>query len=217
MAGFFRRNGFVLASLALAGTMGVVALTTHAGLDAGADARETEQKQVAAQLLEAGTAASELRDEVAAEASGADVARLAEDRVAIGQLLDAALTWSSHAEYVEARESTMRVGGLAEDSSLMQAFLPPAPVNTDADGNEYPYIDAAGLNSRVGSFHPRLLSVAGTEYSYLVLVNVQSTSTDGNATATRAATVLVTVDDQGALSDVRGYASTSETKRGGGF
>ncbi|SMG49713.1 hypothetical protein SAMN06295974_3885, partial [Plantibacter flavus] len=61
----------------------------------------------------------------------------------------------------------------------------------------------------------RVLSVDGLDYRYLVLVDVQAKSSDGLGTAVRVATIFLTVDGDGAISDVSGYASMSPARSSG--
>ncbi len=120
-----------------------------------------------------------------------------------------ALDWDDNASYVEARAKTMRAYALTDTSPFMKAFLPPAPVNHDAKGNSYPFIDAAGLNSRAADTTVKLLSVDGLSYSYLALVDVQSSSSDERGTAVNTAALFVTIGGDGAVTKLSGYASTS--------
>lgn len=143
---------------------------------------------------------------------GARASRVDDDTKILDDLADRALTWDSDRAYRQARASTMRLYGIAEDSVFMKSFLPPAPVNTDSRGNVYPYIDAAGLNSHVGDTTVRLLGVNGTSYSYMVLVDVQADSSDKQGTAVNVATIFATVDASRTVSNVTGYASTSQLR-----
>ena len=147
--------------------------------------------------------------------SGADAGRVAEDTKTIGDLLGRALTWENNEEYTEARKSTMRVYSLADDSAFMTSFLPAAPVNRDSQGNEYSYIDSAGLNSSVGDFRVKVLSVDGVDYRYMALVDVRGKSSDGLGSAVNVATVFATIDGEGKLIDISGFASTTEPRTSG--
>lgn len=152
-------------------------------------------------------------DAAIAEATVADLGartdRIAADTKVIQDLADRTMTWASNAEYSDARESTMRAYGLQETSTFMASFLPPAPITVDAEGNEYAFIDAAGLNSRSGTARVNLLDVAGAVYAYMALIPVTSTSSDGLGSATNIATVFVSVDPAGEVSDLTGFAATA--------
>lgn len=151
----------------------------------------------------------QLQSDTVLEASGARPDRVAADGVIIKDLVDRAMTWDSNSTYEQARESVSRKYHQADDSSFMRAFLPPAPVNRDAKGNEYPYIDAAGLNSSVSDTTVRLTGVDATDYSYMVLVDVQAKSSDNLGTSVNVATLFLTIDGNGAVTDLAGYASTT--------
>jgi len=198
---------------AAAGALLVVTATVSGITAAGqAEILEAQDAQVAsinAKTDDARAAAAAVDDEVALQGTGASAERVASDRDIVVEIAKRALTWDDDATYRDARASTMRSYGLTEDSTFMTSFLPDAPVNRDSQGNEYPYIDAAGLNSTVGDTVVKVLDVDGLDYSYLALVDVQASSSDGLATASSVATIFVTIDGDGAVSDLTGYASTS--------
>lgn len=172
-------------------------------------ALQAELDGLAASSATSLVATEDLEVERALSGTGADPSRVDADSDLIGDLLDTALTWDSDSSYREARESTMRIFELEEDSSFMSTFLPPAPVNIDAEGNEYPYIDAAGLNSHVAGADIDLLAVDGASYSYVALVSAQALSSDGRGAASGMASVFVTVDGDGMITELSGSASTS--------
>jgi hypothetical protein len=200
---------FPLVTGALLVITGVVSGVTISGHNEALAAQEATLSSISAKVDAARSATGDLESTISLKDAGADPARVTNDTEAIGDLLDRALTWDSNATYGEARESTMRVYKLAEDSAFMQSFLPEAPVNLDKQGNEYPYIDAAGLNSQVGDFTVKLVSVDGVDYSYMVLVDVQAKSSDGLGTAVNVATVFASIDGEGALTEISGFASTT--------
>lgn len=148
------------------------------------------------------------------DAAGADLDRMNRDNSAISRLLGHVLTWDSHAEYVEGRQVMIDEYGLTGDSSFMQTFMPQAPVNVDSEGNEYPYIDAAGLNSSVGEVDTSLLWVSAGEHRYLVTAEQSSTASVGDFTGTgsRTAVLLVIVDGNGDISEVEGYVSSGDER-----
>jgi hypothetical protein len=209
MSGKLKNSVFPLVAGALLVITSVVSGVTISGQNAVLDAQQSKIDSLTTKIDAARSAAGNLEASVSMKDSGANPERIAADTKAIGDLVERALTWESDATYREARESTMRVYGLAEDSAFMSSFLPKAPVNLDSQGNEYPYIDAAGLNSQVADFKVRLLSVDGVDYSYMALVDVQAKSTDGLGTAVNVATVFVTIDGDGALTKLTGFASTA--------
>ena len=139
--------------------------------------------------------------------------RVTRDERSIFTLLNHTFNWSNTEEYVANRESLQRLYGFRDNSRYLLTFLPEPPVNKDQHGNEYSYIDAAGLNSSLGSVKPRLLSVKGLEYSYLVLADVVSRSADGRNTRSTATTIFVTVDAEGKVVTVTGYTSGKDARR----
>lgn len=197
--------GSILALTAVIG--GVTASGHHQQLDT--------QRATLAQLEAKTDAARGKTQQIQTEGSltdGARASRVEADTKVIADLADRALTWDSDATYRQARSSTMRIYGLNESSVFMQSFLPQAPVNTDSRGNIYPYIDAAGLNSQVGDTTVKLLGVDGTKYSYMALVDVQAQSSDKLGTAVNVATIFSTIDSDGKVSELTGYASTTQVR-----
>ena len=54
-----------------------------------------------------------------------------------------------------------------------------------------------------------MLRIDGLSYEYMVLADVRSDSSDGRGAAVNVATVFLTIDGEGGVSDLRGYAATS--------
>lgn len=215
MGSMSKNKVFPLVAGAILVVTSVVSGVTVFGQNTAMGAQQAHLDDLTNQVESARSGTGKLETEISLQASGANSGRVAEDTKAIGKLLDRALTWGSHEEYSEARKSTMRVHNLDEDSAFMKSFLPEAPVSKDSQGNEYPYIDAAGLNSSVGDFRAKVLSVDAVSYRYMVLVDVQGKSSDGLGTAVNVATVFVTIDGEGAMTDISGFASTSKPRTSG--
>jgi len=215
MSGNRKHLVFPLAAAGILALTGIVSGVTVSGQNDALQRQEARLAELTDEVGAARAATTDLDDTISVQASGADAARVAADSDVIGDLLQSALTWDDDASYREARESTMRLYGLAPDSSFMVSFLPEAPVNIDSQGNEYPYIDAAGLNSQVGDFQAKLLSVDAVSYSYMVLIDVQARSSDGLGAAVNVATAFVTIDGEGAVSQISGFASTTPTLTSG--
>ncbi|MFE9245247.1 hypothetical protein [Nocardiopsis sp. NPDC006938] len=213
--GFFRRNAFPLVATALLMVTAGSFAVTRGSQQASLVEQEREITGLESRLAEL-EGEQRRRDRLAADqVFGTSASRLDADLNLISEVLDTALTWESHAEYEDARASMMNVYGLAEDSAFMTSFLPEAPFNVDREGKEYALIDLLGLDSQVSDFRPLLMSVRGTEYSYLVLVEVRTTSNDGQGGANSTATVLLTTDGDGGVSEVEGYAATSPMRESG--
>lgn len=209
---FVRKNlAMVLAALLCLG-LGI-AYVVVAG--AKNDQVETSAQQVAekeGELQKISSQAAAEVQEVSNDSVGVQQDRLEEDNKIIGEFLTRVFTWDSHASYTEARASVMRVHGLKEDSAFMEEFMPPAPVNVDKQGNEYPYIDAAGLNQRVGAFRAKVLDVEGTEYHYVVFVDVQSRSDDKKGASSSTSVIYLTTDGTGEITGLSGYASNHKER-----
>ncbi|GAB2481239.1 collagen-like domain-containing protein [Nocardiopsis aegyptia] len=213
--GFVSRNAFPLSAAGLLLVSGGSFGVTHSAQQAALADQERQIAELQERTAELEEAQGEREDEVVSLVEGTDTARLDTDEELIADMLDTALTWETHAEYEEARSAMMTVYGLDADSAFMTEFLPEAPMNVDREGNEYALIDLLGLDSRVSDFHSEVLSVQGTEYSYLVLAELRTTSDDGQADAHSTATVLLATDGDGGVSGVEGYASTSPVRSAG--
>lgn len=204
-----RLIAYPLAALVALALSGGVALSSASAQHASLQAQKSQLAEITQQIDDAQATADEARTTEALQRSGASAHRVAEDRRIIEDLAEKALTWSDHTSYEQARATMERVYGIPQTSTFMSTFLPPAPVTRDAEGNEYAYIDAAGLNSRVSGIKISVLSVDALEYTYLALVDVAATSNDGKAQATSTSTLLVTIDGEGRVSDLAGFASTT--------
>jgi len=214
MSGRLKNSVFPLVAGAVLIVTSIIGGATVSAQDAQLEAQQSKLDKLTSAAEAARAATDDLETAASLADAGANPERVAADSDAIGELVRRTLTWDSDASYREARESTMRAYALGEDSALMKSFLPPAPVNLDGQGNEYPYI-AAGLNSQVGDYRAKLLSVDGVNYVYMVLVDVQVKSGDGLGTAVNVATLFLTIDGEGTFSDLRGFASTTATRTSG--
>lgn len=212
MSGKLKNSVFPLAAGTLLVLTSVVSGITMSGQNSALDAQRVELASINDKTEAARSATSDLEASVSLKGPGVSADRVGTDTKIISDLLDRALDWDSDESYRDARDSTMLTYGLAEDSAFMTSFLPEAPVSVDGEGNKYPYIDAAGLNSQVGGIKVRLLSVAAVKYSYMVLADVQATSSDDLNTSTNVATVFITLDDKGAPTAISGFASTTQPR-----
>lgn len=208
-----------------AGVLAVTAVglvVTQAQAGAVAEQQQTQMTEMKQRITELSQVRVTAADEAAALAAGAPSAevgaaldRIAADEEAIGELLKTIFTWDSTASYEKARETLMSKYGLAADSRLLTEFLPPAPVEVDGEGNEYPYIEAVGLNSSLGAFTVKPTHVVGTDYSYVVIASAQTSSTDGSTLASRGVVLEVTTGPDGVFQDVQGWASPSAARSSG--
>jgi len=138
--------------------------------------------------------------------------RIAHDEQMIKKLLKVVFTWNSTDTYEQAREQIARVYDLSKDDAFLTTFLPKAPVSVDAEGNKYPYIEAAGLNSSLGAVTVELTLVHGTTYNYLVTAKVHSNSTDGTSMASRVVILQITTDIDGKVTSLNGWSSPTKAR-----
>lgn len=210
-----RRHALLMFGILAVIAMGIV-LAVHA-VGAHSDREEYSQKisSLESDLADAENARIEQAEEVSDEILGVDSSRLETDEKEVRSFLKLALSWDDHEEYVHARESLMRKYDLDEKSSFMTDFLPPAPSKTDSSGTQHNLIDVLGLSSEVGGAEFTVLGVEGTEYSYAVEVSVRGKSADGKGSDTMPSVILLTVDDEGGISDVHASATTSPVRSSG--
>lgn len=144
--------------------------------------------------------------------TGSDAPRMAQDTQGLAAMMETMVTWDSHESYEEARNTVFEQYDIT-DGSFTELF-PEAPVTTDGAGNEYYYIDAAGLNGHLGEYSIELLEVSGTDYSYVMFADMVTEQTIGDATGSNAVPIILfaTVASDGQLYDVRGYAGSEVTR-----
>lgn len=212
MNSFVRKNLAVIVAAVLCLGLGIAYVTVNSVKNDEVSASATTVSEKEKTFADRSVQASKEIQEVVNEVSGVQQDRIDKDNKTIEEFLGRAFTWDSHASYTQARDSVMRVHNLKADSPFMKEFMPPAPVNVDKQGNEYPYIDAAGLNQRVGAYRAKVQEVEGTEYHYVVFVDVQARSDDKKGTSSTTSVVYLTTDGTGAISDLSGYASTQKER-----
>lgn len=213
--GTMKNAVFPLISGAILVATAIVGGVTAANQSASLDVRKAQLNSLDSRIAQAQATTGRLESTSSAEVVGAQADRVKADTANIQDLVRRVFTWDSDATYREARASTMRITGLGEDSSFMTSFLPKAPVNVDKQGNQYPYIDAAGLNSQVADTTVKLLSADALNYSYLALVDVEAKSSDGLGTAGSVATILITIDGESKVTSLTGFASTTQPRVSG--
>lgn len=211
---FIKRNMILVTGLVAALVMGLVLGITIVGSDSEIEQKQAQMSQLETELSEAEDARVAQAEEVSDSLLGVDSDRMVADDEVIEGFLDAALTWTSHEEYMAARSTVQRKYGLAEDSSFMTAFLPDGSLisKKDRTGKQYNLIDELGLTSQVGSYHTSVLKVEGTLYRYFIEVNVQGKSADGEGASTLPSLVMLTVDENGTITDVEASATTEKPR-----
>lgn len=210
MRGFFYRNALVLilgAVFVLVGAAYLVSTGTHRVTVV------TQQQEIAeldATMQTKLAAAKAEQQAVVDDVLGTNAARVAQDTEVIREFIGTATTWKNGEEYTSARESLMRKYKLGEDSQFLKVFFPKPISNTDSSGNKFYVVDTEGLNSRLSSIDPKVLGVSGTQYKYMVLADISSSSKDGKASANKTSVIYLTLDGEGLVTDVSGYASVSK-------
>ena len=209
MLTFLQKNVLLLL---LAGVFAVVAVsyfvvsTNH---ESEVVTQEQEIAELDAQMeTELATARAE-QQAVVDDVLGTNGARIEDDTVLIREFLQTVTTWETGEEYEAARESVIRRYALDEESQFMQVYFQEPVYNTDSSGNRYYVVDTQGLNSALSSIDVLPLGVTGTEYRYMVLTDISSTSDDGEANASKTSVIYLTLDGEGTFSDVSGFASVS--------
>lgn len=211
---FVKRNMVLVIGLVAALLAGLVLAITASGSSSEVKAKQAEMSQLETELSETEDARVAQEQEVSASLLGVDTDRIAADDKVIDGFLSDALTWSSHEEYMNARSTVQRKYGLDENSSFMTAFLPDGEAisKKDRTGKQYNLIDELGLTSLVGSYDASVLKVEGTLYTYFIEVNVQGKSADGKGSSSLPSLVLLTVDENGTISNVDASATTSKPR-----
>jgi hypothetical protein len=213
MRTFFNRNALLVI---LASVFIIVVIVFVMATTSQSDALAAEEQELSALSEEMnsqqGQAAVE-REEVLDAALGFSDSRVNEDTQLVYDFVRTVVTWSSGEEYTEARESVVRKYALDEGSQFLQVYFPEPVFNTDSSGTRFYVVDTDGLNSSLASVEVLPMGVSGTAYSYMVLANVSANSNNGDATASKASVIYLTVDGEGVLSEVSGYASTSKSLR----
>lgn len=210
MRTFFYRNALILL---LAGVFVAVGISY-------AVVTNTQHTQVVTQEQEISELDAQMKTELATAradeqavvdgALGTNAQRITADTELIRQFLKTAATWKSGEEYTAARESLKRKYKLDEGSQFMKVYFQEPVFNTDSSGNKFYVVDTEGLNSNLSSVDVKALGVAGTEYKYMVLADIGSASNDGKASATKTSVIYLTLDGEGVMTDVSGFASVSK-------
>ncbi|MET3172846.1 UNVERIFIED_ORG: hypothetical protein ABIB52_000674 [Arthrobacter sp. UYCu721] len=210
MRTFFYRNALILllagVFVAVGISYAVVTNTQHTQVVT----QEQEISELDAQMkTELATARAD-QQAVVDSALGTNAQRITADTELIRQFVKTAVTWKSGEEYTAARDSLKRKYKLDEDSQFMKVYFQEPVFNTDTSGNRFYVVDTEGLNSNLSSVDVKALGVAGTAYRYMVLADIGSASNDGKASATKTSVIYLTLDGEGQMADVSGFASVSK-------
>ncbi|MGY4541215.1 hypothetical protein ACVWY0_001124 [Arthrobacter sp. UYNi723] len=210
MRAFFYRNALILllagVFVAVGISYAVVTNTQHTQVVT----QEQEISELDAQMkTELATARAD-QQAVVDSALGTNAQRITADTELIRQFVKTAVTWKSGEEYTAARASLKRKYKLDEGSQFMKVYFQEPVFNTDTSGNKFYVVDTEGLNSNLSSVDVKALGVAGTAYKYMVLADIGSSSNDGKASATTTSVIYLTLDGEGRMTDVSGFASVSK-------
>ena len=225
--GFWLRNRWVLvlgAMVAVGGCLAGISATGQSHAVASQTAQITQLQQDAASRqakLEQVTAQN------AFQALGVSDSRVKKDTAEIQRLLSTAFTWNSGDAYDTARATLKSRFDLTEEDAFLQSIMPPAQFNQDQSGKRYYYLDAIGLNSKLGNnVDIEVLEVSATNYRYAVMADTVVGSNDpaaidaqGNSlpkpTATRRVLIFVTTDVTGRLTQMIGFPASGTTRLSG--
>lgn len=207
MRTFFYRNALMLILAAVFVASGITYVVTVTGHRAESASGQQDVADLDAQKQTKLAAAKAKQQSVVDDALGTNSRRVTADTALIREFVSTVATWKSGAEYVAARESVMRRYKLAKDSQFMKVYFQEPVSNRDSSGKTFYAVDADGLNSNLSTVDVKVLGVAGTAYRYMVLADIASSSNDGKASASRTSVIYLTLDGDGVMSDVAGYAS----------
>jgi hypothetical protein len=207
MRTFFYRNALMLILAAVFVASGIAYAVTVTGHQAESASRQQEIADLDAQMQTKLTAAKAKQQSVVDDALGTNARRVTADTALIREFVRTVATWKSGAEYVAARESVMRRYKLSKDSQFMKVYFQEPVSNRDSSGTTFYAVDADGLNSNLSTVDVKVLGVSGTAYRYMMMADIASSSNDGKASASRTSVIYLTLDGEGVMSDVSGYAS----------
>ncbi|MCB5280370.1 hypothetical protein [Arthrobacter sp. ES1] len=210
MRTFFYRNALLLILAGVFVASGIAYAVTITGQHATVASRQQEPADPDAQMQADLAAAKAKQQAVADDALGTSTRRVTADTEVIRQFVNTVATWKDGAEYAAARESVMRRYKLDKDSQFMKVYFQEPVANRDSSGKTFYAVDADGLNSNLSSVDVKVLGVSGTSYRYMVLADIASSSNDGKASASRTSVIYLSLDGDGVMSEVSGYASAAK-------
>ena len=210
MRTFFQRNALLVMLAAAFLASGIAYAATVIGNQAESASLQQANADLDVQLQADQAKANAVQQAVVDDVLGTDARRVTADTALIRQFLKTVASWNSGAEYAEARDSVMRKYKLPKDGQFMKVYFQEPVSNRDSSGKTFYAVDADGLNSRLEGLDAMVLGVSGTEYRYMVLADIASSSSDGKASASRTSVIYLTLDGEGVMSKVSGYAAGSK-------
>lgn len=209
MRAFFYRNALMILLAGLFVTTGISYAVVTGNQQTEVVALEEDVEKLDQQMQEELVKAEAEQLAVVDEVLGTSAQRIDTDTTLIRDFVSTMATWSTGEEYAAARESLTRKYGVDENSQFMQVYFQEPIFNTDSSGNRIYYVDTQGLNSSLASMDVKPLGVVGTEYRYMVLADLGSSSNDGKGSANKTSVIYLSVDGEGTVREVSGYASVS--------
>lgn len=189
---------------------GIGLAVSHHNTVSAADAASAAQvTQLQSQLNDLKTTTSKTQEEVSTEATGMSPARKRSDDEQMTDVMKQALTWSSGEQYINARQALIDRWKLDEGSQFLTVFMPgedEGAWRTDSAGKTW--FAYEGVNSALESFTSSVTDVNGTEYTYFAVVGVKTVSSDGKVSTVVYSTMSYTLDANGAISDITGWAGS---------
>jgi hypothetical protein len=209
MRTFFYRNALLLLLAVVFVASGIAYAVTVAGQRVELAGQQHQVADLDARMQTRLATAKAKQQAVVDGVLGTNAARVKSDTERIRQFMTTVATWKSGADYTAARDSVVRKYKLGNGSQFMKVYFPAPVSNTDSSGKTFYAVDAEGLNSNLNSVDVKPLSVAGTAYRYMVLADISSQSNDGKASANRTSVIYLTLDGEGVMTEVSGFASVS--------
>lgn len=209
---------FIVRSLALfaggAILLGGIGMTVghQHQVDTANVASAAQVEQLRSQLNDLSSTTASTQEDVSTQATGMSPARKSSDDETMQAVMKKALTWSSGEEYIQARQDLIDRWKLDEKSQFLTVFMPGEDAGawrTDSSGTTY--FAYEGINSSLDSFTSSVTNVDGTRYTYFAVVGVKTRSSDGMATDVTYSTMSYTLDANGTISDLTGWAGAPGT------
>lgn len=225
--GFWARNYWVLVLGAVVAVGGCLAGINAAGQSQAAATQTAQITQLQQDAAGRQAQLAQTTEQNAAQALGVSDSRVKKDTAEIQQLLSTAFTWDSGDSYETARETLKSRFDLTEEDAFLQSFMPAAQFNQDQSGKRYYFLDAIGLNSKLGSnVDVEVVEVSATNYRYGVMADTvvgangsAAIDAQGNPmpkpTATRRVLIFVTTDATGKLTQMIGFPASGATRQSG--
>ena len=205
----------VILALSVASLIFVNSVASSHEDDANANIAELESKVSVLEEQRSQIVQDAVVEDIAGPDNSDDInseGKVSADLSAIGDFLDIVFTWDSHESYEAARSAISADYNIAQDDNFFITFMPAGPVSTDANGKDYPYIDAAGLNSTLETFSAVPIEISDGQYKYFVTAKVGGTSSGESIQSSRSSLFLISTNSDSQLIDIQAWASLSQDR-----